>query len=69
MLKRERSDFMRYYIPAELARELNIPKTTMMYWIKKGFVKPDIVLPSGKKKFSEETVQKLKSNMQEKGRV
>ncbi|MDD7713938.1 MAG: helix-turn-helix domain-containing protein [Lachnobacterium sp.] len=51
---------MKYYNTAEVARELEIPRTTFYRWVKRGLIEPDKVLLSGKKQFSEDTVARLK---------
>ena len=57
---KKRGDFMKYYNTAEVARELEIPRTTFYRWVKRGLIEPDKVLLSGKKQFSEDTVARLK---------
>lgn len=42
---------------AELAKELNVAVRTVQRWVDRGWVKPDVVLPSGHYRFDLENVK------------
>lgn len=55
---------MKYYKPIEIAKELGIPNTTLYRWIYKGILTPDKVSPSGRRLFSEDTVNSFRERLE-----
>lgn len=45
---------------SELARLLEVNPSTIKNWEHKGYIKPEYILPSGRKRYSEDLVEKIK---------
>ena len=48
------------YSASDLARALEVNPSTISNWDAKGYIKADFILPSGRKRYSEETLEKIK---------
>ena len=54
----------KYYTTGDIAREIGVSNPTIRSYIDKGFIKPDIIMPSGRIKFTRETVEDFLEKLQ-----
>ena len=51
----------------EFAKQVGVSGTTIRKYVRNGLVKPDVALPSGHMKFSQETIDNFIKNLKCKG--
>lgn len=54
----------KYYTTGDIARLVGVSNPTIRSYIQKGIIKPDIVMPSGRQKFTKETVEDFLESLQ-----
>lgn len=47
----------KFYTTGDIARMIGVSNPTIRSYIDKGIIKPDMIMPSGRLKFSRETVE------------
>lgn len=55
----------KFYTTGDIAREVGVSITTIDTYIKKGILKPDVVLPSGRRKFERGTIDNFIKSLKE----
>ena len=55
-----------FYTTGDIARAIGVSNPTIRSYINKGLIKPDMIMPSGRLKFSYETVKEFMSSLQTK---
>lgn len=55
----------KFYTTGDIAREVGVSITTIDTYIKKGILKPDVVLPSGRRKFERSTIDNFIKSLKE----
>lgn len=55
----------KYFTTGDVARAVGVSVTTIDTYIKKGILKPDVYLPSGRRKFRKETVENFVKSLKE----
>ena len=51
------SDNGKYFTTGDIARLIGVSNPTIRSYISKGIIKPDMIMPSGRLKFSQATVE------------
>ena len=54
----------KYYTTGDIARLIGVSNPTIRSYINKGIIKPDMIMPSGRLKFSRETVEDFMESLQ-----
>lgn len=55
----------KYFTTGDIAREVGVSITTIDTYIKKGILKPDVILPSGRRKFERSTIDAFIKSLKE----
>ena len=54
----------KFYTPGDIARMIGVTNPTIRSYINRGVIKPDLVMPSGRIKFTKETVENFLESLQ-----